>query len=119
MRERTGVRVSGPRWGRGPRRGSDVSQGSILIVEDEQGLRELLTEVLEVAGFSVTAVRLAEDVPELLGVSVPDLIVLDLVMPSGTMQGMDLLSTLREVEEWKDLPVVIVSGLGNLVNRDV
>jgi DNA-binding response OmpR family regulator len=58
---------------------------SILLVEDEEALRFLLIAVLETAGFSVTAIRLAEDAPEVLRLNCPDLIVVDLAMPGGTM----------------------------------
>jgi len=92
---------------------------SILLVEDEEALRSLLTAVLEDAGFSVTAIRLAEDAPEVLRVNSPDLIVLDLAMPGGTMQGTDLLAMLREADAWKRVPVVILSGYGDVVNPDI
>jgi CheY-like chemotaxis protein len=91
----------------------------VLLIEDEDEIRRLLTEVLQTAGFSVTAIRLAEDAQEVLRLSTPDLIVLDLAMPMGTMQGMEFLAMLREVEAWKALPVVILSGYGDIVNRDI
>jgi CheY-like chemotaxis protein len=46
-------------------------------------------------------------------------IVLDLGMPPGTLQGMEVLARLREVEAWREIPVVILSGFGELVNRDI
>jgi len=90
-----------------------------LLIEDDEALRRLFTEVLEAAGFSVTAIRLAEDAPEILGVSTPDLIVLDLAMPSGTMQGTEFLAMLREADAWRSLPVVVLSGYGSVVNPDI
>ena len=107
------------RSGRRVLRRGYVDPKSILLVEDDEALRALLAEVLETAGFSVTAIRLAEDAPEVLRVSSPDLIVLDLAMPSGTMQGTEFLAMLREVDAWKHLPVVILSGYGSVVNRDI
>ena len=92
---------------------------SILLVEDDEVLRLLLATVLETAGLSVTAIRLAEDAPEVLRLNSPDLIVLDLGMPSGTMQGAELLAMLRETETWTHMPVVILSGYGDLVNRTI
>jgi len=97
----------------------DVDTKSILLVEDDDAVRALLTEALQMGGFSVTAIRLAEDAPEVLRADLPDLILLDLGMPSGTMQGMDLLAMLREVDAWKHLPVVILSAYGDMVNRDI
>ena len=98
---------------------SGTRKQSILLVEDDEALRALFTEVLDTAGFFVTAIRLAEDVPEVLRRNAPDLIVLDLVMPGGTMQGAELLALLREADAWKRLPVVILSGYGGVVNRDI
>jgi DNA-binding response OmpR family regulator len=95
-----------------------VDPKSILLVEDDEGLRSHVTDVLQTDGFAVTAIRLAEDAPEVLRVNLPDLIVLDLAMPSGTMQGTEFLAMLREVDLWKELPVVIYSGYGSVVNRD-
>jgi DNA-binding response OmpR family regulator len=92
---------------------------SILLVEDDEPLRGLFTDVLETAGFLVTAIRLAEDAPDVLGVRTPDLVVLDLGMPSGTMSGTELLARLREADAWRTLPVVVLSGYGDLVNRDI
>lgn len=92
---------------------------SILLVEDDERLRGLLTDLLEAAGFLVTAIRLAEDALEVLSVRSPDLIVLDLGMPSGTMQGAELLAMLREADPWRHLPVLVLSGYGDVVNRDI
>jgi DNA-binding response OmpR family regulator len=92
---------------------------SILLVEDNEALRPLLATVLATSGFSVTAIRLAEHAPEVLRLNSPDLIVLDLGMPSGTLQGAELLAMLRETEAWKHVPVVILSGYGDVVNRTI
>jgi len=40
-------------------------------------------------------------------------------MPHGSLQGMEVLARLREIEEWRDIPVVILSAYGDVVNRDV
>lgn len=91
----------------------------ILLVEDDDETRKLLADVLRTAGFSVTAIPLAEDAPAVLRSSQPDLIVLDLAMPRGTMQGVEFLAMLREVDAWKNMPVVILSGYGDIVNPDI
>jgi DNA-binding response OmpR family regulator len=46
-------------------------------------------------------------------------IVLDLGMPHGSLQGMEVLARLREVDAWRNVPVVILSAFGDVVNRDV
>ena len=91
----------------------------ILVVDDDEEVREVLVAVLQAAGFNVTAVGLTEDALEILRTTPPALIVLDLVMPRGTMQGTEFLAAVREVDAWKSIPVVILSAYGDIVNRDI
>jgi two-component system OmpR family response regulator len=91
----------------------------ILLVEDDATVREVSAELLRRAGFSVEAIALAEYAFDALRSYRPDLVVLDLAMPSGTLQGIDFLAALREDPEWHATPVVILSGLGDAVNRDI
>jgi DNA-binding response OmpR family regulator len=90
----------------------------VLIVEDEDNLRSLFVSSLTDAGYAVSDVRLAADAIEVIRKKVPDLILLDAVMPPGQMSGMELLARLRENEAWTTVPVIIVSGIGDLINRD-
>jgi two-component system, chemotaxis family, chemotaxis protein CheY len=96
-----------------------VSGKSILIVEDAAPVRELVAQSLRTAGYSVQAVELAARALDVLRSTRFDLVMLDLGMPRGTMDGMELLARIREVEEWSDLPVIILSGYGDIVNREV
>ncbi|HEU4367643.1 MAG TPA: response regulator [Methylomirabilota bacterium] len=96
-----------------------MASTSVLIVEDDTATRSLFEETLRTAGFSVRALALASDTFEALKTGTPDVIVLDLGMPRGTLQGMEVLARLREIEAWREIPVVILSGFGELVNRDV
>jgi DNA-binding response OmpR family regulator len=92
---------------------------SVLIVEDDAAARSLFEDALRMAGFSVRAISRAADTFEALRTATPDVIVLDLGMPRGTLQGMEVLARLREVEAWREIPVMILSGFGELVNRDI
>ena len=91
----------------------------VLIVEDEAVIRDVLSGTLRDAGLDVATVDLAQHALEAVRSRRPDLIVLDLGMPRGTMQGMDFLVLLREQPDCRDLPVLILSGYGDIVNRDV
>jgi DNA-binding response OmpR family regulator len=90
----------------------------VLIVEDEDNLRSLFASTLADAGYTVSEVRLAADAVDVIQQKVPDLILLDAVMPPGQMSGMELLARLRENDAWAAIPVIIVSGIGDLINRD-
>ena len=91
----------------------------ILIVEDQDAVRDVYADVLRDAGYPVVEARLADEAENLLWTDRPDLLLLDLNMPPGQMSGAELLTRLRESMRFATLPVVIVSGLGDMVNPDV
>lgn len=81
----------------------------ILVVDDEQDVREFLRDLLEDQGYSV---RMAEDGIqglEMVKQENPDLILLDLQMPKQT--GTDLYRKIHQKKESKIIPVIIISGL--------
>jgi two-component system, NtrC family, nitrogen regulation response regulator NtrX len=83
---------------------------TILIVDDEPGVRTSLTGVLRDEGYSVDAVASGEECLERLTRASVDLIVLDVWLP-----GMDGLATLARLRERQvDSQVVLISGHGNI-----
>src|SRR5712672_1504240 len=83
---------------------------TILIVDDEPGVRTSLSGVLRDEGYSVDAVSSGEDCLERVTRAAYDLIVLDVWLP-----GMDGLATLARLQERRiDAPVVMISGHGNI-----
>src|ERR671930_705254 len=83
---------------------------TILIVDDEPGVRTALTGVLHDEGYAVEAVSSGEACLDRLTRGLVDLIVLDVWLP-----GMDGLATLARLQERHvDAPVVMISGHGNI-----
>ncbi len=83
---------------------------SILIVDDEPGVRSALGGVLRDEGYEVDAVDSGEACLERLGRQTYDVVVLDIWLP-----GMDGLATLARMRERQiDVQVVIISGHGNI-----
>jgi two-component system nitrogen regulation response regulator NtrX len=83
---------------------------TILIVDDEPGVRTSLTGVLRDEGYSVEAVASGEECLDRLTRSPVDLVVLDVWLP-----GMDGLATLARMRERQvDCQVVLISGHGNI-----
>lgn len=79
---------------------------SILVVDDEEPVREMVRLVLEKAGFRVATASGGAEALELMQRDVPDAVVLDLKMP-----GMDGPATLGQVRSrWQQMPVVILTG---------
>jgi len=86
--------------------------GSVLLLEDDFFLSDLLGKKFEQQGYKVYR---AFDVPEakriLEGKNPVDIILLDLVLPG--IDGFTFLSELKaSLSPWKDIPVIIISNLG-------
>src|SRR5215211_2043621 len=83
---------------------------SILIVDDEAGVRSALSGVLRDEGYTVDAVESGEACLDRVSRAPYDVIVLDIWLP-----GMDGLATLARLRERRvDAPVVMISGHGNI-----
>jgi DNA-binding NtrC family response regulator len=84
----------------------------VLIVEDEQRLRDLLVDVLPDMGYpSPTAVRSAEEALRMMEAAPPpDVVLLDLQLPA--MGGMDFFEQLKA--RWPRTQVIIMTGFGDL-----
>ncbi len=82
----------------------------ILLVEDDDFLSELLSKKLKDKGSDVTHVTNGEAAFEHLEKEVPDLILLDIVLPQ--MDGYAILEGIRKDERFKNVPVVFLSNLG-------
>ena len=96
-----------------------MSAKRILLVEDDATVRDACCQLLRDAGWLVEAIDLAEHAFDALRSWRPDIVVLDLGMPVGTLQGMEFLAILREDLDWHKMPVVIMSGFGDVLNPDV
>jgi CheY-like chemotaxis protein len=86
-----------------------ANQPSILIVDDEFGLAELLREMLREHGYEVTLAingRLALDI---LAERNVDLVVTDMMMP--VMDGSELATVMRQSEAHRGIPIVMMTSL--------
>lgn len=77
----------------------------ILVVDDEAPLVKLLRSSLRLEGYDVLAALNGADALDVMEREVPDLIILDLMMP--VMDGVEFL---RRMREWSQTPVLILSG---------
>ena len=85
-------------------------KSKILIVEDDKYYRRAYKDGLEDAGFSVTLANDGKDGLEKAKSEHPDLILLDLIMPIEG--GFDVLAEVKTDDALKDIPIVILSNLG-------
>jgi two-component system phosphate regulon response regulator PhoB len=88
---------------------------TILVVEDEAPVRNLLRFCFERSGYLVTTVSTARQAQKEIDCFVPDLVTLDLGLPDRT--GLELLKDWRRNERTQRMPVVVVSGRGDERDR--
>lgn len=86
----------------------DQQTRSILVVDDDEGIRLQLSWQLEADGYLVATAEDGAAALDQLSEERPDLVVLDLTLPR--VPGLDVLRTIRASAALHDLPVIILSG---------
>lgn len=89
----------------------NASENSILIADDDEMGREMLSRRLERAGYLTTTAADGRRALELLAIEHYDLVLLDLMMPG--MDGFQVLEAMMETEKTCDIPVIILTALGD------
>jgi DNA-binding response OmpR family regulator len=80
----------------------------VLIVDDDEGTRDVLRRVLVREGWKVREAGDGAEGLRQLAACKPAVVLLDLMMP--TMNGFEMLRAMREKPEWHDVPVIIVTS---------
>ncbi len=81
----------------------------ILLVDDDLTLREMYDERLKAEGFVITQASNGQEAIKLARETKPEVILLDIMMPK--VNGFDVLKTLKDDPDTKDIPVIILSAL--------
>ena len=88
-------------------RGDDMAKARILVVDDDQLIRQKVRDVLEVAGYAVAeAVDGAEGLAQVAAFR-PDLILLDILMPN--LDGYEVCRSLKADPATRTIPVIFVT----------
>lgn len=90
---------------------NETEKKKILIIEDQAGFRLIYRGVLESDGYEVLEAASGEKGWELAKTKIPDMILLDLILPD--LSGYEVLTKIRDNEETKNIPVIIFSVLGS------
>ena len=85
------------------------SEGRVLIVEDDTETRNILQRVLEGRGWRTLLARNGREALEVLESHVPDVMLLDLMMPE--LDGFGVLDALREDERFVELPIIVLTAM--------
>lgn len=84
----------------------------ILVVDDDDRIRELIKEYLESNDFYTTTARDAEDAKNKIKLIKFDLIILDIMMP-----GQDGLELTKEIKLTSDQPIILLTAMGETSDR--
>lgn len=87
-----------------------MSSFNILVVEDEDAIREMLMMVLDQAGFVPIAAADAEDAQKSLDDNLPDLILLDWMLPG--ISGVEWARRLKKEPIYRDIPIILLTARG-------
>ncbi|MDP6803305.1 MAG: response regulator [Gemmatimonadota bacterium] len=90
-----------------------VNRKRILVVDDQESMRDVLTDLLDLMGYDAHAVPGGDEALDSLGDWSVDLVISDLNMPG--MDGLELMQRLHQ--EHPGLPVVIVTGYGTFTTE--
>src|SRR5882672_11393517 len=83
----------------------------VLVVDDDQKIRALLTELIEHEGYEVASAVDGGSALELVNSFEPDVVISDVVMP--VLNGIELCRRIKQEPGTADIPVLLISGLRN------
>src|SRR3954469_16487462 len=89
-----------------------MAASDILIVDDEADIRELVAGILQDEGYETRTARDSETALNAIGNRRPNLLFLDIWLQGSKLDGLQLLDSVKS--EHPDLPVVMISGHGNI-----
>jgi putative two-component system response regulator len=93
----------------------EIRQATILVADDQEAYRCLLTDLLEDEGYKVIAAQDGEEVLDILQRQDIDMALLDVMMPRRT--GFSACRAIKSNSKTRLIPVVLVTGLDNIEDR--
>ena len=86
--------------------------GDILITDDEDDIRSLISDILEDEGYTCRTAGTAEACMKAIEEEAPAAMILDIWLKDSDMDGIDILKSVRRSHP--DVPIIIISGHGNI-----
>lgn len=88
----------------------------VLVIEDDRFLIKAYEAKFKMEGFSVSIAHDGEEGIKKIQAEKPDIILLDLIMPR--MDGFDVLEKMQQHKDWKQIPILILTNLGQEDDRE-
>jgi signal transduction histidine kinase/CheY-like chemotaxis protein len=89
--------------------------GQALVVDDQEDVRDMLVRTLQRQGWTTDTAVDGRDALDAVAEQIPDLILLDLMMPQ--MDGFEFVFELRKRPEWRAIPIIVITAK-TLTNED-
>ena len=89
----------------------------VVLIEDEPNIIEAIRFLLTREGWTVDAHSDGSDAVEVIKAANPDLVILDLMLPGKS--GMEIIKDLRDEENLRNLPVLMLTARGQARDRDM
>lgn len=89
----------------------------VVLIEDEQNIVEAIRFLLSREGWTVSTHHDGADALDVIRAASPDLVILDIMLPGRS--GLEILRDLREADDLKSLPVLMLTARGQAKDRDM
>ncbi len=86
----------------------------VLVVEDDEAVRELVVRTLSGDGHTIIAARDGLEALAIIETTMPDAVVLDVHMPN--MNGFEVLNHLRSMDDTENVPILMLTARGSLAD---
>lgn len=96
---------------------ADLKGKIALVVDDESAHIEFVSAILDDNQMKTISASNGKEAMEKIKETKPDIILLDLLMPEQS--GMKFFNELKKIEEYRDIPVVVVSGASKMTGVDL
>lgn len=93
-----------------------MAPGRLLVVDDDPDILVYVASLLEDNGYEVATARSAAEALAALDGSRPDALLVDVLMPGRS--GLDLLVSLRKSPVWRETPLVVMTGMDQILRDD-
>lgn len=90
-------------------------QNTVLVIDDNHDILNLLLKLLKMAGFKVLIAQEGEEGIKVAKRALPDLILLDLIMPG--MDGLEVCQHLKSQPDTQEIPIILMTALTETVNK--
>ena len=91
---------------------------TILVVDDQPSVRELVSVTLEIGPYRILTAENGDDALEIAKSGLPDLILLDIQMPGGTLDGLEVCRILKSDEHTSGIYIIMLTAKGQNWDRE-